>query len=73
MESLGDEFLARPALADDEDGTVQRGGATGAFEGIQERPRLTDNLARPFHSQGLAQNPNVAQAANRSQRPFSVE
>ena len=38
VETLGDQFLAGPTLADDQHRTVERGGAAGPFQRVQKGP-----------------------------------
>jgi hypothetical protein len=50
MEALGDQFLARPPLADHQHRAVQRGGAARALDRIEEGPGLADELHIPVHA-----------------------
>src|SRR5690348_14355725 len=50
VETFGDQFLARAALADHEHRAVQRRSPARALDGIEERQALADKLVRAFHS-----------------------
>ena len=64
MKPLGDQFLAGAALADDEDGPVERRGAAGAFDRVEEGQALTDKLGCTLHSQELVAIPTFWQDAS---------
>ena len=57
VEALGDQFLARPALADHEHRAVERRREARAFDRILEGRRLADELRFALHSQSLANFP----------------
>ena len=61
MQAFGDQFLARPALADDEHGPPHGRGATGALDRIEEGPGLPDKLIFPLHDQEIGIFPNAWQ------------
>ena len=49
MEALGNQFLAGAALTDDEHGPIERSRAACAFDSIEERKALADELFAPLH------------------------
>src|SRR5579864_7937814 len=64
MHRLGDEFLAGPGLAADEDRGVGRCGLLDDFVHFLHRPALADHLAeRAVLPQLLAEHPDLAQCA----------
>ena len=63
VEAFGDQFLAGPALADHEHRAAHRRGAAGAFDCVEKRARLADELNLPIHAHALADFPNLAQSA----------
>ena len=51
METLSDEFLARAALTNDEDGTSHGGRTACPLDRIEEGAGLADELGFPLHDQ----------------------
>src|SRR4029078_6879201 len=50
VQTLGDQFLAGAALPDHEDRAIERRGAAGAFDCVEEREALADELIRAFQT-----------------------
>ena len=49
MKTFGNQLLARPALADDEHGPVERRRAAASLDRVEEGEALPDELIRPLH------------------------
>jgi hypothetical protein len=49
MQALGDELLAGAALANDQDGPVERGGTARTLDRVEKRQALPDELICPLH------------------------
>ena len=54
MEAFGDQFLARPALADHQHRALHGRRAAGALDGVEEGARLADELVIALHSRDIA-------------------
>jgi hypothetical protein len=54
VKSLGNQFLARAALADHQHRAVERRGAAGAFERVEKGGGLANYLGCALHAQALA-------------------
>jgi hypothetical protein len=50
VEALGHQFLAGAALADYQYRTIERRGAAGALDRIEDRVALPDECFRPLHT-----------------------
>ena len=50
MEALGDQFLAGPSLADDQDRAVERRRAARPLHRVEECKALADELIRSLHA-----------------------
>ena len=62
MQPLGDQLLARPALADDQHRPVERRRAAGALDRIEKGQALPDELRGALHlAQQLVINPTIWQ------------
>jgi hypothetical protein len=57
MKPFGHQLLAGPALADHQHRSVERGGAAGALDRVEERSRLTNEMGFAFHAKRLADFP----------------
>jgi hypothetical protein len=49
VKSFGNQLLASAALADDEHWPVERRGAAGALDRVEEGQALANELLAPFH------------------------
>jgi hypothetical protein len=49
MDAFGDQFLAGAALADDEHGPDEIGGAPRLLDGVEKRQRLADKMRHFLH------------------------
>ena len=61
MQTFGNQFLARPALADDQHGTPHRRRPTGPLYRVEEGTRLADELIFPLHCQEIGIFPDTWQ------------
>jgi hypothetical protein len=49
VKTLGNQLLARSALADHEHWPIERRGPARPLDGVEERQALADELFRPLH------------------------
>ena len=49
VKTLGDQFLARPPLADDEHGPIERRGTARPLDRVEEGEALADELFSALH------------------------
>src|SRR5690606_16281951 len=71
MKALGDQFLARAALADHQHRPAHRRGTARAFYRVEERARLADELIFPLHDQLIADFPICWQYSPHRRLPTS--
>lgn len=61
VEALRDQFLAGPALPDDQDRPVEFGGSSGLLDRVQKGQRLADELGIFLHAQLMVKFPTFRQ------------
>jgi hypothetical protein len=49
VQPFGDQLLARPALTDHKDRTIERRGAAGAFDRVEKGQARADEIVGPLH------------------------
>jgi hypothetical protein len=50
VEALGNQLLARTALSDHKDGTIERRSAARPLDRVEESEALADKLIGPLHA-----------------------
>ncbi len=59
MEAFGNQFLARSALANDQNRTPHRCGTAGPLDRVEKGTRLPDELIFPLHSPWISENSHI--------------
>ena len=59
VKALGNQLLARAALSDHKDGTIERRGAARPLDRVEEGQALTDELIGSLHAPTVGGKPHL--------------